>query len=112
MTNKFSAWGLAYIRRGNGDSASYFLSILSSSYITRTIFVTYVAVTIAASTWVTIEALLCLTGVKKNGIGGVRTVVRGDNRLLTYFADCHQHQAHPRLFRLHGASRRVASQCL
>ena len=66
-----SAWGLAYIRRGNGNSALYFLSILSSSYITRTIYVTYVAVTIAASTSATIEAFLCLTGVKKNGLGGV-----------------------------------------
>lgn len=56
-----SAWGLAFVRRGSGNSALYFLSILSSSYITRTIFVTYVAVTIAASTSTTIEAVLCLT---------------------------------------------------
>lgn len=73
ITDRISAWGLAYIRRGDGDSALYFLSILSSSYITRTIFVAYVAVTIAASTSATIEAFLCLTGVKKNGIGGVRS---------------------------------------
>lgn len=72
MTDENSAWGLAFVRRGSGDSALYFLSILSSSYITRTIFVTYVAVTIAASFFVTIEAVLCLTGVKKNGLTSVR----------------------------------------
>lgn len=78
----FAAWGLAYIRRGNGNAALYFLSILSSSYITRTIFVTYVAVTIAASTSATLEAVLCLGGVKKNGIGGT---VGNTKRILGSF---------------------------
>ena len=72
ITDEESAWGLAFIRRGSGNSALYFLSILSSSYITRTIFVTYVAVTIAASFFATIEAVLCLIGVKKNGLTSVR----------------------------------------
>ncbi|KAL1647627.1 hypothetical protein SLS61_007257 [Didymella pomorum] len=79
----FAAWGLAYVRRGSGNSALYFLSILSSSYITRTIFVTYVAVTIAASTSATIEAILCLGGVKKNGIGGTASNTK---RILGSFA--------------------------
>ncbi|KAF1927585.1 uncharacterized protein M421DRAFT_64628 [Didymella exigua CBS 183.55] len=78
----FAAWSLAYIRRGNGNSALYFLSILSSSYITRTIFVTYIAVTIAASTSATMEAALCLTGVKKNGLGGT---VSDTKRILGSF---------------------------
>jgi len=79
----FAAWGLAFVRRGSGDSALYFLSILSSSYITRTIFVTYVAVTIAASFFVTIEAVLCLTGVKKNGLTSTASSTK---RILGLFA--------------------------
>ncbi|KZM20859.1 uncharacterized protein EKO05_0007797 [Ascochyta rabiei] len=79
----FAAWGLAYTRRGNGNDALYFLSILSSSYITRSVYVAYVAVTIAASTSATLEALLCLTGVKKNGLGGT---VTNTKRILGSFA--------------------------
>jgi hypothetical protein len=59
------------MRRGSGNTAVYFLSTISTNYIVRTIYVVYVVVTIVASTSATIEAFLCLTGVKKNGLGGV-----------------------------------------
>jgi hypothetical protein len=113
MTDENSAWGLAFVRRGSGDSALYFLSILSSSYIARTIFVTYVAVTIAASFFVTIEAVLCLTGVKKNGLTSVciPSLVYTQFK-LTKYADRQQHQENPRLLRLHRASHRLGAQRL
>lgn len=112
MTDKNSSWGLAFTRRGSGDSALYFLSILSSSYITRTIFATYVAVTVAASFFVTIEAVLCLTGVKKNGLTSVRVHSFVHTLQANNYADWQQHQEDPRLLRLHRAPCRLGPQRL
>jgi hypothetical protein len=74
LTKPFSSWGLAFIARGTGANALYYLSTLSTSFLARTLYVSYLAVVIAASTSATIEAFLCLTGAKKNGVIGVSSL--------------------------------------
>jgi hypothetical protein len=73
LTLPSSSWGLAFIARGTGATALYYLSTLSTSFLARTLYVSYLAVVIAASTSATIEAFLCLLGAKKNGVIGVST---------------------------------------
>ena len=61
--------GLA--RRGSKNSAYAYPTLVHGDYMVRTLYVVYVSVVIAASTSVTIEAVLCWIGMKKNGFAGV-----------------------------------------
>ena len=66
-----ASWSLGLYRRGSGSSALPYPTQIGSDYVIRTLYVTYVSVVIAASTSVTLEAILCWLGIKKNGIPGV-----------------------------------------
>lgn len=65
-----ASWSLGLYRRGSGSSALPYPTQIGSDYVIRTLYVTYVSVVIAASTSVTLEAILCWLGIKKNGIPG------------------------------------------
>jgi hypothetical protein len=67
----FASWGMGLERRGSGNTALAYPSLVSYDYIVRTLFVTYLAVVLAASTSATLEAFLCWMGVKKHVIGSV-----------------------------------------
>jgi hypothetical protein len=71
----FASWAVGLARRGSGNTALAYPSLISADYIVRTIYVAYVAVIIAASTSATLEAFLCWIGIKKNGIIGVRNLI-------------------------------------
>jgi hypothetical protein len=67
----FASWAVGLTRRGSGNSALAYPSLVSGDFMVRTLYVTYVAVVIAASTSATLEAVLCWIGIKKNGVTGV-----------------------------------------
>jgi hypothetical protein len=67
----FASWAVGLARRGSGNSALAYPSLIRSDYLVRTLYVTYVAVVIAASTSATLEAILCWLGIRKNGVTGV-----------------------------------------
>lgn len=67
-----ASWGLGLARRGSGNSALSYNSLVSVDYMVRTLYVVYVSVVIAASTSATLEAILCWIGIRKNGIVGNR----------------------------------------
>jgi hypothetical protein len=67
----FASWAVGLARRGSGNSALAYPSLIRSDYLVRTLYVTYVAVVIAASTSATLEAVLCWLGIRKNGVTGV-----------------------------------------
>jgi len=65
-----ASWSLGLYRRGSGSSALPYPMEIGGDYVIRTLYVVYVSVVIAASTSVTIEAILCWLGIKKNGVPG------------------------------------------
>lgn len=67
----FASWGMGLARRGSKNSAYAYPTLVHGDYMVRTLYVVYVSVVIAASTSVTIEAVLCWIGMKKNGFAGV-----------------------------------------
>jgi hypothetical protein len=67
----FASWAVGLARRGSGNSALAYPSLIRSDYLVRTLYATYVAVVIAASTSATLEAILCWLGIRKNGVTGV-----------------------------------------
>jgi hypothetical protein len=70
----FASWAVGLARRGNGNSALAYPSLIAVDYMVRTLYVVYVAVVIAASTSATLEAVLCWIGIRKNGITGVSSL--------------------------------------
>ncbi|KAI2480736.1 hypothetical protein Ptr902_07761 [Pyrenophora tritici-repentis] len=68
----FASWGLGLVKRGSGGAAVVYGTLVQGDYMVRTLYVVYMSVVIAASTSVTIEAVLCWIGVKKNGFAGTR----------------------------------------
>ncbi|KNG45446.1 hypothetical protein TW65_07696 [Stemphylium lycopersici] len=66
----FASWAVGLARRGSGNDALAYPTQIDSDYTIRTLYVTYVAVVIAASTSVTLEAVLCWIGIRKNGVPG------------------------------------------
>ncbi|KAE8866872.1 hypothetical protein PTNB73_04966 [Pyrenophora teres f. teres] len=68
----FASWGLGLVKRGSGDAAVVYGDLVQGDHMVRTLYVVYMAVVIAASTSVTIEAVLCWIGVRKNGFAGTR----------------------------------------
>lgn len=66
----FASWAVGLARRGSGNTASAYPTLIGGDYIVRTLFVTYVVVVIVASTSVTVEAVLCWIGIRKNGLPG------------------------------------------
>ncbi|KAL1798274.1 hypothetical protein ACET3X_002311 [Alternaria dauci] len=69
----FASWAVGLARRGSGNSALAYPTLVRSDYIVQTLYVTYVSVVIAASTSATVEAVLCWIGIKKNGLTGTRS---------------------------------------
>jgi hypothetical protein len=69
----FASWAVGLARRGSGNSALAYPSLIRSDYLVRTLYVTYVAAVIAASTSATLEAVLCWLGIRKNGVTGNRS---------------------------------------
>jgi len=67
----FASWGLGLSRRGSGNGALAYPTLVGGDYMVRTLYVVYVSIVIAASTSATLEAVLCWTGMKKNGFAGV-----------------------------------------
>jgi hypothetical protein len=70
----FASWAVGLARRGSGNSALAYPSLIAGDYMVRTLYVVYVAVVIAASTSATLEAVLCWIGIRKNGITGVSSL--------------------------------------
>ena len=71
----FASWAVGLARRGSGNSALAYPSLVAVDYMVRTLYVVYVATVIAASTSATLEAILCWIGIKKNGVVGVSLLV-------------------------------------
>ncbi|KAI4672924.1 uncharacterized protein J4E78_001427 [Alternaria triticimaculans] len=69
----FASWAVGLARRGSGNSALAYPSLIAVDYMVRTLYVVYVATVIAASTSATLEAILCWIGIKKNGVVGNRS---------------------------------------
>jgi len=67
----FASWGLGLSRRGSGNGALAYPTLVGGDYMVRTLYVVYVSIVIAASTSATLEAVLCWTGMKKHGFAGV-----------------------------------------
>jgi len=70
----FASWAVGLARRGSGNSALAYPSLIAVDYMVRTLYVVYVATVIAASTSATLEAILCWIGIKKNGVVGVSSL--------------------------------------
>lgn len=66
-----ASWAVGLSRRGSGNTARAYPTLVQYDYIVRTLYVTYVVVVIVASTSATLEAVLCWIGIKKNGVPGV-----------------------------------------
>lgn len=71
----FASWAVGLARRGSGNSALAYPSLIAVDYMVRTLYVVYVATVIAASTSATLEAILCWIGIKKNGVVGVSSLL-------------------------------------
>jgi hypothetical protein len=71
----FASWGLGLVRRGSGNTALAYPTLVGNNYLVRTLYVVYVVVVIVASTSATLEAFLCWIGVKKNGVAGVSSPI-------------------------------------
>ncbi|XP_014562417.1 hypothetical protein COCVIDRAFT_84234 [Bipolaris victoriae FI3] len=65
-----ASWSLGLWRRGSGKAALPYPTLIGADYVVRTLYVTYVSVVIAASTSVTLEAILCWVGIRKHGVPG------------------------------------------
>lgn len=65
-----ASWAVGLARRGSGNNARAYPTLVGGDYTVRTLFVTYLVIVIVASTSVTIEAVLCWIGIKKHGFPG------------------------------------------
>lgn len=71
-----ASWALGMKRRGGGNDAYSYPYLVDNDFMTRAIYVSYVAVVITASTSATLEAVLCWLGIKKNALVTVRPLDR------------------------------------
>ncbi|KAF1939677.1 hypothetical protein EJ02DRAFT_381208 [Clathrospora elynae] len=69
----FASWAVGLARRGSGNTALAYPTLIAQNHIVRSLYVAYVCVIIAASTSSTLEAVLCWLGIRANGVAGSRS---------------------------------------